>query len=387
MRQYTTNKEQIAVRKVRYVDYVMLSIVLILLAFGFIMVYSTTAYEASIYTKYNNDAFYFLKRQLAASVVGVGGLLAAMLVPRSFIKRMAFPAYVAAAISLLLILTKVGYEVNGAKRWLDLGLFNLQPAEVAKFAVILAVPFFVCKFENTIKGKKPYWFVLAVPLPLCFMTLVFTKDLSSTVIIFLIGFSMLSVVSPDWKRTLIVMAIGAAIVAILIALVQLFPDFPLWSFRGDRIHAWIDPTSDSEAAYQTSQALYTIGSGGLFGKGIGRSIQKLGNLPEAQNDMVFAVICEELGLFGAISVLGLFAIIVTRLTAIARNAKDLYGALITVGVLTHISLQVIFNVAVVTNLMPNTGISLPFISYGGSAVLFMLTELGLVLNVCRDHKI
>jgi len=386
MRQYTTNKEQITQPKKRYIDYVMLSIVLILLTFGFIMVYSTTAYEASMNKKINNDAFFYLKRQVLATLVGVVGMIFATFIPRDFIKKCAIPVYIFSGITLFLILTPLGIRVNGAKRWLNLGVTNLQPAEIAKLAVVLCVAYFVCRLEDSMKGKKPYWFVFCIPLPLCFLTLVITKDLSSTVIIFLIGFSMLSVVHPNWKRTLIVISAGAAFIALVVGLVVLFPDFPLWSFRGDRILAWVDPGSDSEAAYQTSQALYTIGSGGFFGKGIGRSIQKLGVLPEAQNDMVFAVICEELGLFGAISILGLFTALIIRLSAIAQNAKDLFGALVTVGVLAHISLQVMFNVAVVTNLMPNTGISLPFISYGGSAVLVLLTELGIVLNVCRDHK-
>lgn len=378
--------EPVATPKRKYVDYVMLSVVMILIAFGFIMVYSTTAYQASITEKYHNDAFYFLKRQLVATFIGVIAMLAATFTPREVIKKLVIPAYFVAVGALVLILTPLGVKVNGAKRWINVGFTQLQPAEIAKIAVILCVAFFICQLEDAMKGKKAYWFVFCIPLPLCGMTFLFTKDLSSTIIIFMIGFVMLSIVHPDWKRTVIVFGSLAALAGLFVLLIVLFPHFKLWDFRADRILAWIHPDSDTEAAYQTSQALYTIGSGGLFGKGIGRSVQKLGILPEAENDMVFAVICEELGLFGAISVIGLFTAIVIRLSAIAQNAKDLFGAMITVGVLSHIAVQVIFNVAVVTNIMPNTGISLPFISYGGSATLILLTELGLVLNVCRDHE-
>jgi cell division protein FtsW len=158
------------------------------------------------------------------------------------------------------------------------------------------------------------------------------------------------------------------------------------SYRASRIDAWLHPET-SEKGYQTLQGLYAIGSGGLFGKGLGQSVQKLGYVPEAQNDMIFSIICEELGLFGAICVICLFILMLWRFAVIANNAKDLYGSLLVVGVMGHIAVQVILNIAVVTNSIPNTGISLPFISYGGTSVIFLLAEMGIVLNISRGIRI
>ena len=156
------------------------------------------------------------------------------------------------------------------------------------------------------------------------------------------------------------------------------------NYRGVRVLAWLDPEAFADSTgFQTLQALYAIGSGGIFGKGLGESMQKLGFIPEAQNDMIFSIICEELGLFGAVAIIFMFIMLIWRLMVIANNAPDLFGALLVVGVLGHIAIQVILNIAVVTNTIPNTGISLPFISYGGSSVMFLLIEMGLVLNVAR----
>ena len=156
-------------------------------------------------------------------------------------------------------------------------------------------------------------------------------------------------------------------------------------YRADRIKIWLNPEA-YEKGYQTLQGLYAIGSGGLFGKGLGESMQKLGFIPEAQNDMIFSVICEELGLFGAVCVILLFLLMIWRFMIIANNASDLYGALVVVGIMAHLSIQVILNIAVVTNTIPNTGISLPFISYGGTSVLFLLAEMGLALSVAKGIK-
>lgn len=386
MRKYTTNKEKVDHKKKAYIDYSLVFVVLFLIVFGLIMIYSTTSYESSISEITNKDASFYLKKQMVATFLGLIAMVFVMFFPRKIIYNLSIIIYGVAAAMLFLVITPLGQEVNGARRWLNLGVFTIQPAEVAKLAVIIGVAFFLCKIENGIRGKKAFWFVFFIPIPLCFLTLVFTKDLSSAAIIFLIGFSMLYVVCPNVKWVAAISAAGAGFIGLMVFLVLKFPSFPLWDFRGDRIIAWRDPTSGSDAAYQTLQALYAIGSGGIFGKGIGQSVQKLGVLPEAQNDMVFAVICEELGLFGGICILFLFILVIWRLLVIANNASDLFGALIVVGVLAHISLQVILNIAVVTNVVPNTGISLPFISYGGSAVLVLLCEIGLVLGVARDVR-
>ena len=215
-----------------------------------------------------------------------------------------------------------------------------------------------------------------------------TDNLSSAIIIFGIAGLMLFVASPDYKRFVIIGIIGAAGAALIVFLIANAGDTEGMGFRSARILAWLDPGSDpSDKGFQTLQALYAIGSGGIFGKGLGQSMQKLGYLPEEQNDMIFAVICEELGLFGAIAVILIFILLIWRFMVIANNAPDLFGALLVVGVMGHIAIQVILNIAVVTNTIPNTGISLPFISYGGTSVLFLLIEMGLVMSVARGIRL
>ena len=215
-----------------------------------------------------------------------------------------------------------------------------------------------------------------------------TENLSSAIIIFGVAGLMLFVASPDYKRFVVIGLIGIAGAALLVFLIAKAGSTEGMGFRSARILAWLDPESDpSDKGFQTLQALYAIGSGGLFGKGLGQSMQKLGYLPEEQNDMIFAVICEELGLFGAIAVILIFILLIWRFMVIANNAPDLFGALLVVGVMGHIAIQVILNIAVVTNTIPNTGISLPFISYGGTSVLFLLIEMGLVMSVARGIRL
>lgn len=212
--------------------------------------------------------------------------------------------------------------------------------------------------------------------------------MSSAIIIFAIAFLMLFVATPEYKRFILIGLAGAAGAAAVVAIIVNASDPGTGGFRGERILAWLDPEAyASGKGFQTLQALYAIGSGGIFGKGLGKSMQKLGFIPEAQNDMIFSIICEELGLLGAIAVILLFVILIWRMMIIANNSQDLFGALLVVGVMGHISVQVILNIAVVTNTIPNTGVSLPFISYGGSSVMFLLIEIGLVMSVARSIRL
>lgn len=387
MANYITNREVKDRKEKAYIDYSLIIIVAFLVGFGLIMIYSTTSYEAALSDKTNYDAAYYLKKQLRATAIGVVLLIVATFFKKEWIKKLSPLVYAAAAVMIILVKTPLGVTVNGARRWLNFGIMTVQPAEIAKIAVILSVAYFMYQFEDKIRNTKAYWFTFALPIPLMLLTLFLTDDLSSSVIIFCIGFAMLFVMSPDTKKTLLIALAGLAFITLVIFLVLKFPDFPLWGFRGERIKAWRNPEASlSDAAYQTSQGLYAIGSGGIFGKGIGQSIQKLGTLPEAQNDMVFAIVCEELGLFGGICIIIMFGLLLWRMLVIASNAADLFGGMIVTGVMSHIAFQVLLNIAVVTNVFPNTGISLPFISYGGSSVLVLLVEIGLVLNVCRDVK-
>ena len=369
-----------------FFDYTLLFIVLFLLGFGLIMVYSTSSYEASMSASLNYDEAYYLKHQAGATVLGLVAMMVVSRIPYHFWEPFAIPGYLASAVLIALVMTPLGITANGATRWLNLGV-SVQPAEIAKLCMILFLASFICKIGKGIRSLKGFLVVLAIPLPICVMVWKITDNLSSAIIIFGIAFLMLFVASPEYKRFLILGAVGIAGAALLVfAIVQM--DSSSLDFRGNRILAWLNPEDYATGTgFQTLQSLYAIGSGGIFGKGLGQSIQKLGFLPEAQNDMLFSIICEELGLFGGIAVILLFVILCWRFMVIANNAPDLFGALLVVGVMGHIAIQVILNIAVVTNTIPNTGISLPFISYGGSSVMFLLIEIGMVLSVARGIRL
>ena len=372
-------------KKTKYFfDYTMLFIVVFLILFGLVMLYSTSSYEANI--KFEDPAFYF-KKQAVASAIGMVFLLLTMLLDYHIVQRFALFAYGVSLALIILVLTPLGYEAGGARRWLNLGM-SLQPAEVAKLALIIFFASVVCRFSEAIKTKKGFLFVIALALPHAICVLTITQNLSSAIIIFCIVLMMLFVATPQYKEYFIIAGIMAvlAVAAILLVKYDIVPTS--LSYRLARIKAWMDPESYAASkGFQTLQALYAIGSGNFFGKGLGESIQKLGYLPEAQNDMIFSIICEELGLFGAVAIMILFMLLIWRFMVIANNAQDMFGALLVVGVMAHISIQVILNIAVVTNTIPNTGITLPFISYGGSSIVFLLIEMGLVLSVSRSIRL
>lgn len=229
--------------------------------------------------------------------------------------------------------------------------------------------------------------MVLVPVPIAAMVYLITSNLSSAIIIMGISVLMVFVASPDYKKfVLMVLAVIAAAAIVIVMTVNAGDS--LEGFRSERILAWLDPESYAQGkGFQTLQALYAIGSGGIWGKGLGQSMQKLSFIPEAQNDMIFSIICEELGLFGAIAIILMFIMLLWRMMIVANNAKDLFGAMLVVGVMGHIAIQAVLNIAVVTATIPNTGISLPFISYGGSSVLFLLIEIGLVLSVARGIQL
>jgi len=372
-----------------FFDYSLLLVVLFLLGFGLVMIYSASSYDASTSKSFNYDAAYFLKKQAFASALGIVAMFAVTMIPYRFWERFAVLGYIASAVLIVLVLTPLGIEANGARRWLNLGI-SVQPAEIAKLAMILFLASMICKMGKAIKTPKGFWLVACVPVPICVMVWKITDNLSSAIIIFGIAFLMLFVASPEYKMFFLIGgAVIAAAAAIVIGLTMMdTSQLQEMGFRSARILAWLSPENyASGTGFQTLQSLYAIGSGGLFGKGIGQSMQKLGYLPEVQNDMIFALICEELGIFGGICVIMLFVLLIWRCMVIASNAADLFGALLVVGVLGHVAIQVILNIAVVTNTIPNTGISLPFISYGGSSVVFLLAEMGLVLSVGRGIRI
>lgn len=366
-------------------DYTLLFIVLFLLAFGLVMLYSTSAYDANL--TYNDSAYLF-RKQIFSTLAGLVVLFIVSHLPYHLWERFAVIGY-GVSVALVLLIIPFGIEANGAKRWLRVFGISLQPAEVAKLAMILFLAYLICKMGRNIRTMKGFLVVLGAAAPISGLIYVITRNLSSAIIIMGIAVVMLFVACPDYKRFIILGLIGIAGVAgIVFLIVKMSESGSVGSFRGERILAWLDPEAyASGKGFQTLQALYAIGSGGILGKGLGQSMQKLGFLPEAQNDMIFSIICEELGLFGAIAVLMMFILLIWRCMIIANNAPDLFGALLVVGVMGHIAIQVILNVAVVTNTIPNTGISLPFISYGGSSVMFLLAEIGIVFSVGRGIRL
>lgn len=366
-------------------DYTLLFIVLFLLAFGLVMLYSTSAYDANLTY---NDSTYLFRKQIFSTLAGLVVLFIVSHLPYHIWERFAVLGY-GVSVALVLLIIPFGIEANGAKRWLRVFGVSLQPAEVAKLAMILFLAYLICKLGRNIRTMKGFLVVLGSSVPMSGLIYVITRNLSSAIIIMGIAIVMLFVACPDYKRFIILGLIGVAgVAAIVFLIVKMSESGSVGGFRGERILAWLDPEAyASGKGFQTLQALYAIGSGGILGKGLGQSMQKLGFLPEAQNDMIFSIICEELGLFGAIAVLLMFILLIWRCMIIANNAPDLFGALLVVGVMGHIAIQVILNVAVVTNTIPNTGISLPFISYGGSSVMFLLAEIGIVFSVGRGIRL
>jgi cell division protein FtsW len=366
-----------------YYDYNLLAIVILLTCFGLIMLYSTSAYEAMVET--GGDDMSYFRKQAIISVIALILALVGSQIDYHDIAKLAMPIYWI-SIGLLVITKFIGREVNGAKRWIYFGPISFQPAELAKLAVILFLPVLIVKMGKNMKGWKAPAVVLAFGLLSAACTYIFTENLSTAVIIAGISAVVVFIAHPKTAPFLIAGGIGAALVAILVAFLVNSASGS-GSFRISRIQVWLDPeTHSSLGGYQIMQALYAIGSGGFFGKGLGNSTQKLGALPEAQNDMIFSIICEELGVFGAVLVILMFVMMLYRLFFIAQNAPDLLGSLIVSGIFVHIALQVVLNIAVVTNMIPTTGITLPFVSYGGTSILFLMAEMALALSVSRQIR-
>ncbi len=370
-------------RQQGYFDYNLLIVIVFLICFGLIMLYSTSYYQAEL--KFG-DGFHYFKRQ---GIISIGSMIFMLVISRidyRFWKRFAAVGYLAAIVSVILLLTPLGITRNQATRWLGITeTLSFQPAELCKIAVIVAIPYLIVKMDRKVKTLKGTVVVLAAGGLVSLLILVISKNLSSAAIIAGITIVMVFVVHPKTWPFLLAGGVGATGIGLFIHFVIRQMETSE-NFRFRRIIAWLNPEKYAgDLAYQTMQALYAIGSGGLFGKGLGNSAQKM-VIPEAQNDMIFSVICEELGMFGVAIVVLLFAILLYRLMVIAQNAPDLYGSLMVVGIFAHIAIQVVLNIAVVTNVMPNTGITLPFISYGGTSILFLMAEMGLALSVSRTIR-
>ena len=348
-------------------DVLLVCMVLFLVVFGLAVLYSTGSYNGSVRF---GDAFYYMKKQFFAAALGMLVMYLISCMDYHIFEKYAIAAYlISLALSTLVLFA--GNAYNGSRRWLSLGPLSFQPSEFAKLAVIL----FLARRVGRQKKKRNSFlnlvFVIALVLPI--VALVGTNNLSTAIIILGIAVIVVFVSDKRYMQFVWIAAAGAGMMALFLG---------MEAYRLERIAIWKNPEA-YEKGYQTIQGLYAIGSGGLFGRGFGESIQKLGFVPEAQNDMIFSIICEELGFVGATILMLVFLMLIWRFMVIAVHAPDLFGSLIAAGAMGHIAIQVILNVAVVTNTIPNTGITLPFISYGGTSVLFLLSEMGLVLAVSR----
>lgn len=357
-------------------DFTVMFIVLTLVLFGVVMIFSSSYYYTMTTERFHNDMFYFLKRQSLWAALGIGAMVFCMNIPYTFWKRFALLAYWLSN-GFLLMLPFFGTELGGQKRWLGIGSLSFQPSEFTKIAVILYLSVYVIdhwKELGNLKGFIRACVVLLVPV-----ALIAVSNFSSALLVGLMGATILFVASPR------VWYFGAAIAgaAPLCAIAVLLPQF---RYRLGRIQTWLDPWSDpTGAGFQTIQSLYALASGGLFGLGLGQSRQKT-FIPEAYNDIIFAIICEELGIVGAALVILLFAVLIWRGIRIALNAKDSFGMLVATGITAVIAFQSIINIGVVTNTIPNTGQPLPFISYGGTSLLFLMAMVGILLNISRYPK-
>ena len=370
---------------IAYFDYSLLAILICLICFGLVMLYSTSSYSAMM--KQNGDSLFYFKRQVLFCIVGLIGMwIVSRIDYHWYFERSKF-FYFISIFMMFLVKTPLGKEVNGAKRWIKLPFEQqLQPAEIAKIAIILFIPALICTMGREIKTLEGIVKVLAWGAFSAAVVFIITENLSTAIIFMGITCIMIFVVHPK-TRIFIIIAVGIILIGIVGARVLGMAMETSGNFRLRRILVWLNPEKyASEGGYQIMQALYAIGSGGFFGKGLGNSAQKM-IIPEVQNDMILSIICEELGVFGAIMVLILFGMLLYRLLFIAQNAPDLYGSLVVSGIFAHIALQVILNVMVVINCIPTTGITLPFISYGGTSVLFLMAEMGLALGVSSKIKI
>ena len=358
-------------------DYKLITCVLLLAGFGLVVLYSSSYYSEGIS---------MLLKQAVFTVAGLGlMMLMAEMLDYRILKPWAITLYLLSIGMTLLVLTPLGKSINGARRWINLGITTFQPSEFVKVTVILAVAGILASYWKRLqKWQISLILAILVLVPVVILFVV-TDHLSAAVIVLVIGFGLVFIAHPK-DRVMLMAALFVLLVAVvaiyyIVVIKEYSPDE---SFRYTRIRIWFDPFNEAyDGSYQVREGLYGIASGGLFGRGLGNSILKEGFLPEPYNDMIFAVLCEEMGLLGAGMVLYLFLYLVIRIFRIGVSAPDKFGFFICMGVMLHIASQVILNILVVTNTIMNTGITLCFFSGGGSALLFIYAEMGLVLSVAK----
>ncbi|MCR4895799.1 MAG: FtsW/RodA/SpoVE family cell cycle protein [Lachnospiraceae bacterium] len=358
---------------------------LIIMGFGLLMVYSASSYSA---LRMFSEQAHFFKRQLLWDVVGLVLGLVVVFVPYGIYKKFALVIYLISLASIFLVIP-FGNESHGASRWVVIPGTKLQfqPSEIVKIAIILFVAFMINRLGESVNTLQGMALVFVPTLPAMALIFGLTSHLSSALIVLGITIMMLFISCRDYKFFLGVFILLGLIAAGVCAYVA-SSDLSEGNYRFGRIVAWLYPElSTDETAHQILNSLYAIGNGGFWGKGLGQSVQKISALPEPHNDFIFAIICEELGAFGAIVLVLLYVLLLFQMYRVARRTKDRFGFLLVVGVMAHIAIQVVLHIAVNTNSMPNTGVSLPFVSYGGSSAVLLIVEMGLVLSVQRQNVI
>lgn len=358
-------------------------IVMILLVLGIVMMFSAS-YAWAIYE--GKDGLHYVKRQMLMAGAGLVGMLIVSHIDYHILRK-AWIAYglFLSALVLLILVPIIGPPINGAQRWIYIGSFNFQPSEIMKLAVIILFSYIISVNYSRMKDFKfgilPFLIILGVIAGLMMLE----PHLSGTILICGIGIIMIFVGGAKISHLIGVALVGGGG---LLAVVLYLMNTKGFTYFSTRIQSWLDPFSDTTSkTWQTQQSLIAIGSGGLFGMGLGNSRQKYLYLPESKNDFVFAIVCEELGFIGAMMVILLFALFIFRGFYIASKSPDKFGMMLVVGLTIQIGLQALLNIAVVTNTIPNTGISLPFFSYGGTALTMQLVQMGIILNISRQSTI
>ena len=369
----------------RGLDTNLLVVLFFLMIFGFIMLYSASYHTAGLSKAYNYDSMYLLKTQITYSLLGIAAMLVVSCINYHVWSLLVLPGYVfCCALVLLLKVPSLGVTVKGATRWLRIGPIQFQVAEPIKLIMIIFMATLIVVRRKKLRSWMSMIRMIIPTAIVSALILVISDNMSTAAILLGTAVFMIYVVHPEqWKFFLCAAGTAALVAGVLYYVKNLDPaEMNEINFRLVRIRAWLFPYEYEQGkAYQSLQGLYAIGSGGLWGKGLGNSIQKLGKIPEPYNDYIFAIICEELGIFGAGLIILLFIYLLYRLYTISQTAHDLLGRMLAIGVLSHIALQVILNLMVVTNLFPTTGVTLPFFSSGGTASVFLLIEIGVVLNV------
>ena len=369
-------------KKIQYFDYSLLAVIIFLMCFGLVMLFSSSSYSAQVEL---GDSMFYLKKQGLISIGSFVIMLGVSRIDYHIYAKYAKMLYWVSVFLMALVQTPLGVESNGSKRWLGIAGQRIQPSEIAKVAVILFIPVVLCEIGKKISKKEGIIKVLIWGGFSAACVFFLTDNLSTAVIVMGITCIMIFVVHPKTAPFMKILAAAGVAVIALVGFLSASGSLSS-NFRLRRIMVWLHPEDFASSwGYQVMQGLYAVGSGGFFGKGLGNSVQKM-VIPEVQNDMILSVICEELGVFGAIIILVLFGMLLYRLMFIAQNAPDMYGSLIATGIFAHIALQVILNVAVVINMIPTTGITLPFISYGGTSILFLMIEMGIALGVSRTIR-